>query len=247
MPRRKPKSMITLPDGKKIRKRTPDKHTAQIQAPIEPIKEKGLKKEEMKILADIVFKDIQLHSDLSLDQKRVLYSIFFNFGNVTASYKQCGISPKFHVMWLHDNQSYKEYYQICQESVIDSVEQALIELAVEERNFSAIKYYLDNKATERGYNKQITNSQDSKDQVQFIISFNGPIGQLPTNQFSGPRPTNQFSGPRSTEGASETQEISCEVVPDQAGDVAGDVDVVRGDIKEDLEDHEDPHGNPTSL
>lgn len=141
----------------------------------------GMDKKAIKEWVDVVYKkDIkQAMKDklLSIREGALLLAIFYNLGNVSQACFDLKIGMTNHKYWLKTNPVYREFFDSVQEHLIDLVETKLFKKAMVDEDFLAQKFYLESKAKDRGYSKDVQIQQNILP-AQFVVDFSGPT-QVP--------------------------------------------------------------------
>jgi hypothetical protein len=94
-----------------------------------------------------------------------------HLGNVTLAAREVGIIRKTHYDWMNSDTEYKAKVEELFDVALDFAEAKLMEL-VEEKNITAVIYYLNNKGRVRGYNRKYE-EEDVDKTVNIVI--NSPL------------------------------------------------------------------------
>jgi hypothetical protein len=133
-----------------------------------PVIAMGMDKESLMEWVNVVYGDMKRDKRLSRNERLLLLGIFYNLGNVGEACYQTKISMSNHYYWMKTNPIYKDYFDMVGDNILDLMEITLIDMAVKDRNFNAVKFYLESKGGKRGYSKEALISQTITP-TQFIL------------------------------------------------------------------------------
>jgi hypothetical protein len=105
---------------------------------------------------------------LKKKQKLMIESMKKQLGIVTAACKESGISRQTHYRWLEESPEYKEEIDRIPELVVDFAENALFKL-IQEKNPTAIIFFLKTKAKHRGYIEKSEIEHKSTEGIKFVL------------------------------------------------------------------------------
>jgi hypothetical protein len=106
-----------------------------------------------------------------LKKQAMLSALEKHLGNVTLAAREVGIIRKTHYDWMNADAEYKAKVEELFDVALDFAEAKLMEL-VEEKNITAVIYYLNNKGRVRGYNRK--HEEEDVDKTVNIV-INSPL------------------------------------------------------------------------
>lgn len=88
---------------------------------------------------------------LTKNQEKFLASLKENLGIISKAADACNLHRNSHYKWLDSSLEYKEEYLSIEDDCIDVVEHALMGKILEDKDTTAIIFYLKTKGKKRGY------------------------------------------------------------------------------------------------
>lgn len=88
---------------------------------------------------------------LTKKQEAFLAALSDNLGIVSKAAHACGLHRNNHANWIKSSPDYKNQAEAIEQDCIDVVENALMDKIVEDRDTTAIIFYLKTKGKQRGY------------------------------------------------------------------------------------------------
>jgi ACT domain-containing protein len=88
----------------------------------------------------------------TIKKEAMIEALNKTLGIVTEASKAVGIHRSTHYKWMKDDEDYKGSVDDLKNKVLDMAESVLHSLIRDDRNVTAIIYYLNNKGKSRGYN-----------------------------------------------------------------------------------------------
>jgi hypothetical protein len=88
----------------------------------------------------------------NIKKEAMLEALSKSLGIVTEASKAVGIHRSTHYEWMKNDEDYKDSVEDLKNQTLDVAESALHSLIREDRNVTAIIYYLNNRGKSRGYN-----------------------------------------------------------------------------------------------
>ena len=110
----------------------------------------------------------------TIDAKARFLSVFMTkANNISESVKAAGISRDVYYQWLRKDSKFKQAVADAKEALYDFAETALIK-AIQDGNFPAIKFFLINKAHDRGWQETTNITHDMGGKVEIIHHYDVP-------------------------------------------------------------------------
>ncbi len=136
--------------------------------------------EDKSLMKVINFKnDVEQSKDLTTKQKLMLVALSATDGIVSRAAVMAGISTNVHYDGMMNNPTYKQFHSQINENLLDWYEEMMIECA-KEKNFNAIKFFLQSKGKHRGYQQDnVNNNTININPVQFVFSPMVPEQMVP--------------------------------------------------------------------
>lgn len=107
----------------------------------------------------------------AIKKQAMLKALEKHLGNVTLAAREVGIMRKTHYDWMNADAEYKQTVEELSNVTLDFAEGKLMEL-VDEKNVTAVIYYLNNKGKTRGYSRK--QDEDETDKTVNIV-INSPL------------------------------------------------------------------------
>lgn len=138
-------------------------------------------KERLKLRYQLLFEEIDQEARLTDLQKRLLKSLFLNRGLVSIAAQAAGCSRGAHTLAVQQNETYKKYYEMVKEDLLDTAEDNLFHL-IDKKNPFILTWYLERQGKSRGYSSSNDVNLSLNSPIKFEVNFNGPDKSEPEDE-----------------------------------------------------------------